>query len=471
MPYLRDIYRWPLAVDIILKTFAANRNNQLLRLFVEVTTKLPHTFEQKLLGAIGINTLDPKNIESLLSTQFDAFTFGDRAKVFAPLLGQGIFTQDGDDWKRSRDLLRPLFLSNRVDHFVQIKQHVEKFVSNIPEGQIVDFQPLFFRFTLDTTTFLLFGRALHGLGSYDPASEEFAEGFRVAQAFLARRARLGPFYWLIGGKEFNDACATVHNFLDGIIKEAVATYHLNKPGVDYGFLGSLIQFTQDPKVLRDQTLNVLLAGRDTTACCLTWALRLLVKHQDVLAKLRKEIKRIVGVGVNAQHPDRHDLKKMRYLSYVLKEVLRLYPSVPINNRGCAKTTLLPIGGGKDGTSPVLVRAGQPVGYCPYVMHRRKELYGNDAEKFRPERWDPEENNEVNLKSIGWGWLPFNGGPRVCLGQEFALLESSYVIVRLLQTFSKLEYDPARPMPEVGEERQEVTLVLQSADGCYVRASY
>jgi hypothetical protein len=115
------------------------------------------------------------------------------------------------------------------------------------------------------------------------------------------------------------------------------------------------------------------------------------------------------------------------------------------------------------------------------------LYGSDAEIFRPERWDPhEEANEVDLKNIGWGYLPFNGGPRVCIGrkyhplvakissthvftEEFALLESSYLIIRLLQEFSEFDYDPAKQMPAVGQEKQDVTLVLSSGDGCWVRA--
>jgi cytochrome P450 len=102
------------------------------------------------------------------------------------------------------------------------------------------------------------------------------------------------------------------------------------------------------------------------------------------------------------------------------------------------------------------------------MHRRKDLYGSDADKFRPERWDPNEDNEVSLKNIGWGYLPFNGGPRVCLGQEFAFLEASYTIVRLLQSFREFEYDPEQELVEVGEERQDVTLVLSSHDGCHIR---
>jgi cytochrome P450 len=202
---------------------------------------------------------------------------GDRRWVFGPLLGDGIFTQQGESWKHSRELLRPLFTSNRVDKFLQVQEAVEVLISCIPEGKVIDFQPLFFRFTLDTTTYLLFGRNINTLGTPTPLSEAFAESFRVAQDFLAQRGRVGPLYWTIGGKKFRQACATVHKFVDSTIQEALAENNLrgtstSKPTVDYGFLGTLMQETQEPKVLRDQLLNVLLAGRDTTACCMTWAM-------------------------------------------------------------------------------------------------------------------------------------------------------------------------------------------------------
>ncbi|KAJ5369652.1 n-alkane-inducible cytochrome P450 [Penicillium cosmopolitanum] len=127
-------------------------------------------------------------------------------------------------------------------------------------------------------------------------------------------------------------------------------------------------------------------------------------------------------------------------------------------------TTLPTGGGPDGTAPVLIRKGEAVGYCVYIMHRRKDLYGPDAEEFRPERW---ENGA--LKNIGYGYLPFNGGPRVCLGQEFALLEAAYTVVRLLQMYESIEMVEGKEfdMP-VGLERQLLTLVVSSADGCWVK---
>lgn len=98
-------------------------------------------------------------------------------------------------------------------------------------------------------------------------------------------------------------------------------------------------------------------------------------------------------------------------------VLRLYPSVPINMRQALETTALPVGGGPNGSSPILVRKGEAVSYCVYAMHRRKDLYGEDANEFRPSRWDPNVGGGPDLSKIGWGYLPFNGGPRVCLGRK------------------------------------------------------
>ena len=180
----------------------------------------------------------------------------------------------------------------------------------------------------------------------------------------------------------------------------------------YVFVEALAQQTKDPLVLRDQCLNVLLAGRDTTGCCLQWTFRLLAHHQRVLDKLRTEIEQVTGLGAGASPPTRDDLRRMSYLNLVIKEALRLYPSVPVNSREVVRLTTLPVGGGPDGKSPVLVRPGEGVGYCVYALHRRKDVYGEDADQFRPDRWEGDA-----LKDVGWAYLPFNGGPRLCLGRE------------------------------------------------------
>ncbi len=104
-------------------------------------------------------------------------------------------------------------------------------------------------------------------------------------------------------------------------------------------------------------------------------------------------------------------------------VLRLYPSVPVNMRQAMKHTVLPVGGGPDASSPILVRKGEAVSYSVYAMHRRKDLYGEDADQFHPDRWNPSSGKGPDLRNIGWGYLPFNGGPRVCLGRGCTLFRT------------------------------------------------
>ncbi|KAK3044892.1 hypothetical protein LTS18_015124 [Coniosporium uncinatum] len=102
----------------------------------------------------------------------------------------------------------------------------------------------------------------------------------------------------------------------------------------------------------------------------------------------------------------------------------------MNGRRAAKDTSIPLGGGPDGQSPVFIGKGTEVGYSVHIMHRRKDLWGEDAEEFKPARWSG--------RRVGWEYLPFNGGPRICLGQQFALTELSYVIVRMLQRFDEID---------------------------------
>lgn len=99
----------------------------------------------------------------------------------------------------------------------------------------------------------------------------------------------------------------------------------------------------------------------------------------------------------------------------------------------------------------------------YVNSRRKNLFGSDADDFRPERWGTRE-----LEHIGWAYFPFNGGPRQCLGEDFAIMEVAYTVVRLLQRFPLITLPVGEENEPVGTERQRLTLVLSSADGCRVK---
>ena len=120
-----------------------------------------------------------------------------------------------------------------------------------------------------------------------------------------------------------------------------------------------------------------------------------------------------------------------------------------------RDTVLPVGGGEDGKSPVLVPEGCLVTWNLYAMHRRQDIFGPDAEEFRPERWD-----DPQLRPR-WEYLPFNGGPRICVGQRYALTEVGYVLVRMVQEFQTVESRDPGPWVE------NLTLTLCSFNGTKV----
>ena len=146
----------------------------------------------------------------------------------------------------------------------------------MPNGKPIDLQPFFFRFTLETTTFLLFGRNLDVLdgnaADSQNAESSFAAAFDQGQDYLARRGRLGGLYWLIDSLNFRRQCKIVHQYIDDAVLTALHAQATEDTKAAYTILGGLMKETRDPNVLRDQCLNVLLAGRDTTACLLSWTL-------------------------------------------------------------------------------------------------------------------------------------------------------------------------------------------------------
>lgn len=182
----------------------------------------------------------------------------------------------------------------------------------------------------------------------------------------------------------------------------------------YVFLHELVSQTSDPIKIRSELLNILLAGRDTTASLLSNVWFELSNRPAVWSRLQREITTALPDG---DFPTFEKMKDMKYLRAVLNESLRLYPVVPENSRQVEVDTTLPVGGGEDGKSPVFVKKGHGVHWSLYAMHRRKDLYGEDAESFVPERWLDQGEEKKGLR-VGWEYLPFNGGPRICIGRMF-----------------------------------------------------
>lgn len=156
---------------------------------------------------------------------------------------------------------------------------VESLIDQIPTQETIDLQPLFFELTFDATTFLLFGETTSSLQSSEVAGRgsSFAEAFNLGQEYLSSRGRLGKFYWLLNPPEFRRACKGTHHFVDTAVRRALEAKKESSASREtekkrYVFMDALVQQTSDERALRDQCLNVLLAGRDTIACCLTWTM-------------------------------------------------------------------------------------------------------------------------------------------------------------------------------------------------------
>ncbi|OAL00797.1 cytochrome P450 [Phaeosphaeriaceae sp. SRC1lsM3a] len=408
-----------------------------------------------------IATCEPENVKTILSLKFKDYSFGNRQTAFTPLLGHGIFNADGERWANSRHMLRPNFARDQVADIEAFERHFQLMLKHIPkDGSTVDLQALFFRLTIDTATEFLFNHSTNSLrmvGQEDESNEDviFSKAFNFAQEDITMRLRLGVFDRFRNNTKGEEAIQICHRYIERFVDDALEfRKQLDKEKLSgakdekYYFIQEVAKQTTDKKRIRDELINILLAGRDTTASLLSNMFFQLAKKPEIYAKLREEIASLGG-----RTPSYEELRNFKYLKWCLNESLRTHPVVPGNSRFAIRDTVLPLGGGPNGQHPLFVPKGTMVGYSPYVMHRRKDIYGADANEYKPERW-------ADLRPT-WEYLPFNGGPRVCLGQQYALTEASYVTVRLVQEFSKIESRDPEPWIE------GLTLTLCSYNGVKV----
>ena len=267
---------------------------------------------------------------------------------------------------------------------------------------------------------------------------DFADAFNEVQRVQNLIARTQKLRHIIPKSSYWAGLKVMNGFVNFFIERALRLSpdelaEKTKADKGYTFLHELAGFTRDHQVIRDQIVSVLLAGRDTTAATLSWTMYELGRHPEVVRRLRAEILDTIG---RDRLPNYEHLKEMPYLRAVLNEVLRLYPSVPFNVRLALKDTTLPRGGGRDGSEPMPVLKNTPIAYSTLVMQRREDLYPPVSADFAPpgvfspERW-------AHWHPKPHHYIPFNAGPRICIGQQFALTEMSYVLCRMFQRFDRV----------------------------------
>ncbi|KAF4585833.1 putative P450 monooxygenase [Ophiocordyceps camponoti-floridani] len=401
-------------------------------------------------------TWEPANIKALLSDHKTWHIPRDRKLAMGPLLGRGIFTTDGADIPNPHDRT-PRLSSARQDP--------------PPDGTTVDLSDVFFRLSLDIGTDILFGESVGAL------MQEGRDGFgHLWESSIKTCAVRWPFTPLLAWFPWVNGrtgdMKRVFALVDGYVEKALerrrqqqqqqqqqqqASEPIHSTETRHIVLEEIASRIDNPTRIRSELLNFLLAGRDTTASLLTNIFFTLSKRPDIWQRLQTEIS-----SLNGQPPSYTQLKKLACLDALLRESLRLYPVVPFIGRQAAVDTTLPTGGGTDGTAPVLIKRGQTVQYLTTMLHLRKDLYGQDAQEFRPERWlDDESAKHKTSPRATWRYLPFGGGARVCMGQQLALMQAAYATVRLCQRFDRLE-----SRDEWGW-RGRATMTMTSANGARV----
>ncbi|CAE6402545.1 unnamed protein product [Rhizoctonia solani] len=398
--------KWPGNIDLLIKLVTSTHNG-----YVAEGKSFPYPVLRS--NSITIVTIDHDVIKYMLATGFNSFGKGPIQQArLESFLGDGIFNRDGELWKFGR-------------------------LTIDAAGEF-----LFSCTTLNTLSLPLpiaYKAQIGPRGTAAPTSYgSFVSAFDEAQTVMPVRGRMGPYVWPVvewkqdeAGKHRRVVDEWVKPLIDSAMRRredyVSGGGDKTKPAGET-FIDDLVSSTDDRTLITDELVNILLAARDTTASLLTFTTYLLSQHPEVLHRLRQEI--LEHVGPDAA-PTYDHVKRMKYLRAILNETLRLFPSVPLNERATLTECAIPTGSGR-----LYIPPRTQVLYSPLLMQRRKDLWGPDAWEFDPGRW-LDGRNEGFIKDP-MRFVPFNAGPRICLGQPFAYNEASFVLVRLFQKFSKLE---------------------------------
>ncbi|ODA83151.1 hypothetical protein RJ55_01661 [Drechmeria coniospora] len=440
-----------LGMDLLWLGKSAIASNSILEMWDDMFSEVGQTFWHNSIGRWQLMTNEAENVKAILSTQFEAWPIGGTRQMSSALaLGwHAIFSANGPEWASARALIRPSFVRNQIADLECIDRHVENFLARLPQDRTkeVDLQELLYMFTMDTSTDFMFGYSTDMLVAPTEEAVQFTKSFEYSLMSSSNRGRLGWLLMLLPDKKLDESVAYCKSFIG---KHVAAALQRNKAKErPYVFMNEMINSGAPNEVITEQLLAMVLGGRDTSASTMSSMFWQLARRPEVVRKIRREIEVLGG-----RRPTWEELKGLKYLNNVLKETLRLWAPVPGNLRCASKDTVLPKGGGKDGQGPLFVPKGTSCRFSLYTLQRRKDVFGEDADDFRPERWD-------GLRT-SWEYLPFSGGPRICIGQQFALTMMLYLVARFFQTFDALEAADDRPMVQL------TSATISLSNKCWVR---
>ena len=363
--------------------------------------------------------------------------------LLKPLLGQGLFTNDGTSWLHQRRLMQPAFHRKRLADFGTLMTSttvatLEQWHSSAEHDRPLDIAEEMMRLTLR-----IVGEALFTIDLSNEADS-------VGQAFTAVRTLLSdyvfnPFPPLGFPTPRNRRLQAAIRSLDSVVQ--VIINERRKHNTDTGDLLSMLMLARDEETgegmndrqLRDEVMTLLLAGHETTANALTWTWYLLSQYPDVERRLHAELDDVLGGNL----PTVEHLPNLQYTHMVIEEALRLYPPV----LGFGRKAI-----GEDVLGGYYVPANTNIWLSPYVTHRHPDFWEN-PEVFDPERFSPERS----ANRPHFAHFPFGGGPRLCMGSNFAMMEAQLILATIAQCY-RLKLVPGHVV------EPEVLLTLRPRNG-------
>ncbi|KAG9455260.1 hypothetical protein H6P81_008164 [Aristolochia fimbriata] len=379
--------------------------------------------------------MDPEAIKAVLSNKNGQFEKS-KTNALTKLLATGLAHLEGDKWATHRKILNPAF------HLDKIKDMVPAFYASCKDlickwdaivdkhggSYEVDVWPDFLNLTGDVISRTAFGsNYLEGRPIFELQSE---------QAYLLRKALSAPYF---PGLEYlptkdnrrrKELDKSIKALLKGIIEKKENAMKLDPEGSQNDLLGLLLESNlkesresggakvMTPEELIEECKLFYFAGQETTNILLTWTMIVLSMHPEWQNRAREEVLKIFGKN----KPDYEALTQLKTVTMILHEVLRLYPPVTFLNRGISKKTRL---GG------ITFPAGVEVSLPTLFLHHDKELWGEDAGEFNPERFSGGISKAVKHPAA---FLPFGGGPRICIGMNFGLTEAKLALSMILHKF-------------------------------------
>lgn len=366
----------------------------------------------------------PRDIEALLVDNHDKLRKDWTTRQLAPILGQGLLINEGASWKRQRRIVQPEFTPRRVESFVETMAACSGVATTrLADARTVDLHSEMMRFALDVAGRTLFGA---DVGHLAQEMTQIIDGFmRHYLGFMGTTLRIPDWVPTRANRENARNHARLNAIVGDIIarRRAAAT-----PGND--LLSRLLAARDEQgqpipeQLLTDEVITMLLAGHETTALVLSFTLMLLGQHPEVAQQVEAELSH---VDAGALTPEA--LGKLTYLDAVLRESMRLYP--PAYSIGREALEELKIGG-------VTLPRGSQIWLFQWSVQRDARFY-REPLQFRPERWLNDETKGLPR----FAYFPFGGGPRVCPGAHFSLVEAKVALAHLL-TRMRVHVDDPRP---------------------------